>query len=216
MTSSSLTTAALAKREGKQHLNQLSSLSETEIQTENRAVNSSQEIVGGDKLNHKEERKISAGDKINHSEDRLMSDELSLVNELHRRINSLQEALDEAMEATAHYDSEATQLKKQNSSLKSENEQLRESNDVLKRQVEELRRTNNTNNSDSNGDIASTLTVDIPYHEITLGHCIGEGGYGEVFKAHWHGQNVAVKRVKLSSLIPSRIENLIHESRTVM
>ncbi len=87
-----------------------------------------------------------------------------------------------------------------------------EENKALKREIEDLKR------GQAHGGVTNhaVLAVDIPHHEITLGDLVGAGGYGEVYKAQWHGQNVAVKGVKVTDIETGKIDSLIHEARTVM
>jgi serine/threonine protein kinase len=42
--------------------------------------------------------------------------------------------------------------------------------------------------------------LDIPFDEMRLGRKLGEGAFGVVFKAKWHGNDIAVKQVKLRSM----------------
>jgi hypothetical protein len=97
--------------------------------------------------------------------------------------------------------------------LEKEIECLKKQLDSSLHEITQLRRENAALKQGNN---SYSQPVDIPFDEITLGECIGSGGFGEVFKAVWHGQNVAVKRVKLAALIPSRVDDLRRECQTVM
>ncbi len=52
-----------------------------------------------------------------------------------------------------------------------------------------------TDLSESNEGVVIGIR-DIGVENIAFGTKIGEGGYGEVFKASWEGHNVAVKKFK--------------------
>eukprot|EP00029_Vermamoeba_vermiformis_P006893 TRINITY_DN2828_c0_g3_i2.p1 TRINITY_DN2828_c0_g3~~TRINITY_DN2828_c0_g3_i2.p1 ORF type:complete len:466 (+),score=55.45 TRINITY_DN2828_c0_g3_i2:188-1399(+) len=55
--------------------------------------------------------------------------------------------------------------------------------------------------------------ADIRFDDISLGDKLGEGSYGEIFKAKWHGQTVVVKMLKAKHLDPSI---LIEEANTLI
>ena len=40
----------------------------------------------------------------------------------------------------------------------------------------------------------------IPYDSLKIGELLGHGGYGDVYKATWHGTEVAVKQLHLKTL----------------
>jgi tRNA A-37 threonylcarbamoyl transferase component Bud32 len=114
---------------------------------------------------------------------------------LEKEIECLKKQLDSSLR-------EIAQLRRENEALKQGNNSYSQPVDIPF-EIATLRQNNNQ-------------LADIPFHEITIGECIGSGGFGEVFKAVWHGQNVAVKRVKLAALIPSRVDDLRRECQTVM
>ncbi len=83
-----------------------------------------------------------------------------------------------------------------------------EENKALKREIEDLKRGQARGGS----NCRAVLAVDIPHQEITLGGLVGAGTFGEVYKALWHEQNIAVKKIKLADIVPGRMESLINES----
>lgn len=55
----------------------------------------------------------------------------------------------------------------------------------------------------------------IKFREITLDEKIGEGGYGEVFKGKWLGQDVAVKEFGRHSKNKAKLNNFIKEIQVI-
>ena len=51
---------------------------------------------------------------------------------------------------------------------------------------------------------------EIPFEEIILGHRIGSGSFGTVFRGHWHGA-VAVKRLNVTNPTPAQLQAFKNE-----
>jgi hypothetical protein len=48
--------------------------------------------------------------------------------------------------------------------------------------------------------------------DITIGELIGQGGFGVVYKAHWDGTDVAIKRLALLGVTPTLLDNFKEEA----
>lgn len=56
----------------------------------------------------------------------------------------------------------------------------------------------------------------IPKSDLVIGELIGHGGYGDVYKAEWHGTGVAVKQLHLKTLTSSLQEEFNHEAEIMV
>lgn len=61
--------------------------------------------------------------------------------------------------------------------------------------------------------LSSFLGERIEFKDIELGDIIGEGGYATVYKGVWHGNQVAVKQVKLVNIVNNESDNVFAEFR---
>jgi len=56
---------------------------------------------------------------------------------------------------------------------------------------------------------------EIDFDELVMGHQLGLGGYGEVFKAEWKGTEVAVKMLASDVITREMIEDFKAEVRVI-
>lgn len=59
----------------------------------------------------------------------------------------------------------------------------------------------------------TTAEFGIKYEELKFGKLLGKGSQGEVFKAHWRGSTVAVKKVDTRKVPPEIIEEFAQEAQ---
>lgn len=107
----------------------------------------------------------------------------------------------------------------ENDILERENDELRAQKDAAERQLHDSIHQSTAKIAALQREIdelkQNEVKFQIPYRDITFGQRIGEGGFGEVVKATWLGQKVAVKKIKMHSVDPAHVANLIHESKTM-
>ncbi|MFA6037776.1 MAG: protein kinase [Legionellales bacterium] len=60
-----------------------------------------------------------------------------------------------------------------------------------------------------------SLSLVIPYNDLTIGKKLGSGGFGEVYQATWQHSDVAVKQLRIGNISQDLIDDFKHEA-TVM
>jgi sterile alpha motif and leucine zipper containing kinase AZK len=61
----------------------------------------------------------------------------------------------------------------------------------------------------------TTSLQTIPYSSLKIGDLLGHGGYGDVYKAIWHGSEVAIKQLHLKTLPTHLKEEFEHEAQVM-